>query len=197
MDAGRPNLAEPHSYSTGDILDLTVEANFIAPNDAHVNAYELRNELLQQRRLARVRYQNGITLPAKAKKLRADADRKVRHSRTLARNISKATGEAKHAEADAHHIVAATDKRATRSRALLFRWGIGINDADNGVYLPKKWTSLVPGLEEATAHQGIHTTTYHLAVTARLSLAKPSNQANGRKALQDIRYDILHDDFEY
>lgn len=197
MDTGRPNLAEPHSYSTGDILDLTVEANFIAPNDAHVNAYELRNELLQQRRLARVRYQNGITLPAKAKKLRADADRKVRHSRTLARNISKATGEAKHAEADAHHIVAATDKRATRSRTLLFRWGIGINDADNGVYLPKKWTSVVPGLEEATAHQGIHTTAYHLAVTARLSLAKPSNQANGRKALQDIRYDILHDDFEY
>ncbi len=139
----------------------------------------------------------GITLPAKAKKLHVDANRKVRHSRTLSRNISKATGSTKHAEADAHHIVAAADKRANRSRTLLFRWGIGINDADNGVYLPKKWSSVVPGLNEATAHEVIHTTAYHLAVTSRLTLTKPSNQANGRKALQDIRYDILNDDFDY
>jgi len=147
--------------------------------------------------LARVRYENGVTLPAKAKKLRADANRKVRHSRTLARNISRATGSAKRAEADAHHIVAAADQRASRSRTLLFRWGIGINDADNGVYLPKKWSSVVPGLDAATTHEVIHTTAYHLAVTSRLTLAKPSNQANGRKALQDIRYDILNDDFDY
>lgn len=197
MDTGSPNLAMPPADTTQDILDLTVEANLIVPTDAQVNAYELRNDLLLQRRLARVRYENGVTLPAKAKKLRADANRKVRHSRTLARNISKATGSTKHAEADAHHIVAAADKRASRSRALLFRWGIGINDADNGVYLPKKWSSVVPGLDAATAHEVIHTTAYHLAVTSRLTLAKPSNQANGRKALQDIRYDILNDDFDY
>lgn len=197
MDTGSPNLVVPPTDTTNDILDLTIEANLIVSGAADANAYELRNELLLQRRLARVRYDNGVTLPARAKKLRADANRKVRHSRTLARNIAKATGRTKHAQADAHHIVAAADKRASRSRALLFRWGIGINDADNGVYLPKKWSSVVPGLDAATAHEVIHTTAYHLAVTSRLTLAKPSNQANGRKALQDIRYDILNDDFDY
>ncbi|HET6433805.1 AHH domain-containing protein [Dyella sp.] len=197
MDRGSRDAGAPAEYTTTEILDLTVEANLVTAPGAGINTYELRNELLQQRRLARVRYKNGVTLPASAKKLRADANRKARHSRTLARNVSKATGTTKHAQADAHHIVAAADKRAARSRSLLFRWGIGINDADNGVFLPKNWSFAPPGLEEATAHEVIHTTAYHLAVTARLALTKPSNQTNGRLALQDIRYDILHDDFEY
>ncbi len=192
-----PNVAAPPVDSAQDILDLTVETNLLTSDDAHVNAYELRNALLLQRRLARVRYENGVTLPASAKKLRADAARDVRHSRTLARNIRKATGDAKHAEADAHHVVAASDKRARRARGFLFRWGIGINDADNGLYLPKKWSSQVPGLEDATAHEVIHTTAYHLAVTARLALTKPSNQASGRVTLRDIKFDILNNDFEY
>ena len=140
---------------------------------------------------------DGVTLPSTAKKLRADAARSVRHSRTLARNIKKASGAAKHTQADAHHIVAAADKRARRARGFLFRWGIGINDADNGVYLPKKWTSQVPGLEDATAHEVIHTTAYHLAITAKLALTKPSNQVTGRVTLQDIKFDILNDDFDY
>lgn len=192
-----PNGAAPPTDSAQDILELTVETNLLAGDDAQVNAYERRNALLLERRLARVRYDNGITLPAKAKKLRTDAARAVRHSRTLARNIKNATGEAKHVEADAHHIVAAGDKRAVRSRGFLFRWGIGINDADNGVYLPKKWSSQVPGLEDATAHEVIHTTDYHLAVTARLALTKPSNQANGRTTLKDIKFDILNNEFDY
>ena len=191
------SLAGPPIDSAQDILELTVETNLVVPNDEHVNAYELRNQFLLQRRLARVRYENGVTLPATAKKLRVDADRKVRHSRTLARNIKNATGEAKHTEADAHHVVAAGDKRARRSRTILFRWGIGINDADNGVYLPKKWASQVPGLDEATAHEVIHTTAYHLAVTSRLALTKPSNQQAGRSALRDIKHDILNNDFDY
>ena len=56
---------------------------------------------------------------------------------------------------------------------------------------------MVPGLEEATAHSIIHTLVYHMAVLARLTMVNPSNQANGRKALQIIRYDILNDDFDY
>jgi hypothetical protein len=157
----------------------------------------LRNQLLEQRRLARVRYQNGVTLPASAKRLRADAARKTRHSRILARNILKSTHQVKHIQADAHHIVAAGDKRASRSRGILFRWGIGINDADNGLYLPKRWVSQVPGLGAATAHQTIHTTAYHLAVTAQLALTRPSNQETGRLTLRDIKSDILSNEFEY
>ena len=183
-------VAAPQDYTAEEILEITIDANLSSPNDAHVNAYQARNELLLQRRLARVRYENGVTLPAAAKKLRTDADRKVRHSRILARNIKNATGEAKPTEADAHHVVAAQDKRARRARTLLF-------NKDNGLYLPKKWSSEVDGLEEATAHEVIHTFAYHLAVTTRLRVTRPSNQAEGRKTLCDIKYQILNNEFEY
>lgn len=191
------SIAAPQDYTAGEILEITIDANLLSPNNTGVNAYQARNDLLLQRRLARVRYENGVTLPAAAKKLRADANRKVRHSRILARNIKNATGEAKHTEADAHHIVAAQDQRARRSRSLLFKWGIGINDKDNGLYLPKKWSSEVAGLEEATAHEVIHTFAYHLAMTARLQGTHPSNQVEGRKTLCDIKYQILQNEFEY
>lgn len=184
-------------YTAQEVIDLTVDTNLVVQAGADENAYELRNALLLEKKLARVRYENGVTLPASAKKLRADAERKVRHSRTLARNIKKATGIVKHADADAHHIVAAMDHRAGRARTLLFKWGIGINDADNGLYLPKKWSSTVPGLEDATAHEVIHTTPYYIAVTAKLRAARPSNSANGRQALRGIKQDILSDDFTY
>jgi hypothetical protein len=130
-------------------------------------------------------------------RVRADADRKVRHSRILARNIKNATGEAKPTETDAHHLMAAQDERARRPRTLQFKWGVGINDKDNGLYLPKKWSSEVDGLEEATAHEVIHTFAYHLAVTTRLRATRPSNQTEGRKTLCDIKYQILNNEFEY
>ena len=53
------------------------------------------------------------------------------------------------------------------------------------------------GLEDATAHEVIHTTAYHLAVTAKLALTKPSNQTNGRATLRDIKFDIQNNDFDY
>ena len=64
-------------------------------------------------------------------------------------------------------------------------------------YLPKKWSSEVDGLEEATAHEVIHTFAYHLAVTKRLRATQPSNQTVGRKTLCDIKYQILNNEFEY
>jgi hypothetical protein len=179
------------------ILQLTIAANQIAGCGSHVNPYETRNALLEQRRQARVRYENGKTLPAAAAKLRADAERKARHSRILSRNIERSTGVARHVEADAHHIVAAGDKRAKQSRTLLFDWGIGINDVDNGVYLPKKWSSNVPGLEESTAHEVIHTDDYHLAVEARLIDVTGETSERARLTLRDIKGEILSNAFIY
>ncbi len=74
-------------------LLITLAANQIAIGDPQANPYETRNALLETRRIARVRYKNGVTLPAPAAKLRADAERKVRHSRILERNIRNATGQ--------------------------------------------------------------------------------------------------------
>ena len=197
-------MAKENSGSAGSgaesaerILQLTIAANQIAGCDSHVNAYEMRNALLETRRKARVRYENGKTLPASAAKLQADADRKARHSRILSRNIERSTGVVRHVEADAHHIVAATDKRAKQSRSLLFGWGIGINDADNGVYMPKKWSSKVPGMEEATAHEVIHTEDYHLAVEARLIEVTGQSSDEGRLRLRDIKGEILKNQFIY
>jgi regulator of protease activity HflC (stomatin/prohibitin superfamily) len=177
-------------------LDFTIAANQIANSGANANSYEMRNTLLEVRRKARVRYKHGQTLPATAEKLRADAERKVRHSRTLARNIKNATGVAKAAQADAHHIVAQADRRADRSRLVLFGWGIGINDVDNGVYLPKKFSSKVAGLEDATAHENIHTDEYYLAVEVRLADAGREPE-RGRQALRGIKGEILKNQFIY
>ncbi len=182
--------------SADRILDFTISANQIVNAGAGTNSYEMRNTLLEARRKARVRYKHGMTLPATAEKLRADAERKVRHSRTLARNIRNATGVAKPVGADAHHIVAQTDRRAARSRLVLFGWGIGINDADNGVYLPKKFSSKVEGLDDATAHENIHTDEYCLAVEVRLRDAGRESE-QGRLALRSIKGEILKSQFIY
>lgn len=92
-------------------------------------------------------------------------------------------------------MVAQADPRAKGSRNLLFRWGIGINDADNGLYLRKTWNSCVPGQESAIAHDSIHTLAYHLAVFARLG--SHDNGAKGRSELKDIKGEIISDSFIY
>lgn len=189
------NLATTESPDR--ILELTVAANQIVSPGGGSNSYEMRNTLLEARRKARVRYKLGMTLPASADKLRVDAERKARHSRILARNIKNATGVERHKEADAHHIVAQLDHRAQRSRRLLFGWNIGINDAYNGVYLPKKWTSTVPGLENATAHEPIHTKEYHFTVLARLTDVREQSSESGRLALRQIKSEILKNEFVY
>jgi len=193
-----PAVSEGSEFESADrILQMTLAANLIAGRSPDANAYEMRNALLEQRRLARVRYKNGVTLPASAAKLRADAERKARHSRILARNIKNATGVSKHAEADAHHVVAQGDERAERSRRLLFGWAIGINDVDNGLFLPRKTTSKVPGLEGAIPHENIHTERYHLAVFFRLNDVGAEPPDQGRVVLRAIKNEVLINTFIY
>lgn len=196
MAKEEPQSAITIEFETADrTLLITLAANEIAVGDPQANPYETRNALLEARRVARVRYKNGVTLPAPAAKLRADAERKVRHSRILERNIRNATGQMRHPEADTHHVVAQADSRAKGSRNLLFRWGIGINDADNGLYLRKTWKSRVPDQDSATAHDSIHTLAYHLAVFARLE--SNDNNVGGRAELRDIKREIISDSFIY
>lgn len=51
---------------------------------------------------------------------------------------------------------------------LIFAVGIGINDADNGVILPRGQDTRIPGLSAASPHQHIHTSTYHANIVAEL-----------------------------
>lgn len=131
-------------------------------------------------------------MPATAEALQADAERRVRHSRTLGRNMRNANPTAcKPDQVDPHHIVAQLDPRATEARTFLFNWGIGINDADNGVYLPRYRTSCVPSLPNAPNHQGVHTTKYYLAVTQVLFAFSDQPKEAGRAALRSIRADLI------
>lgn len=176
-----------------DILPLTIAANNLAGGaNSGVNPYVLRNELILREQKKRIRYKNGFTLPASAEALQMDAERKVRHSRTLDRNIRKANpGMARPAQVDAHHIVAQQDWRAENARRLLYQWGIAINDADNGMYLPRYRSSSVPGLPNAPAHQIIHTALYFLAVTQVLSRQRHEPTEKGREALRAIKVELL------
>jgi hypothetical protein len=188
---GKDEFSEP----VEGLLDLTINANRIAANGGG-NGYPERNAIVVEEAKQRIRYRNGITaLPYSAQALLADAEREVRHSDTLARNIRNATGVAKPTGAAAHHIVATGEPLAEGSRLRLFGWGIGINDADNGVYLPNSADAAIPGLPQATQHRPIHTEKYYINVYARLRLA--SDPAAGRTRLRAMKADMQAGVFPY
>lgn len=86
---------------------------------------------------------------------------------------------------------------AEGSRTLLFGWGIGINDADNGVYLRDLKYPCPPGLENATIHDHIHSFNYHFNVLTRLLDVADDDAPGGRKQLRKIKGEILTDQFPY
>jgi hypothetical protein len=128
------------------------------------NPHELLNNLLQKQRCKRL-YSQGKTLPTTALALHLEAERGIRHSCKLWRNMkhdAKANSEIaqKNSGDESHHLVASRDMRAQVSRRVIFSVGIGINDARNGV-----------NLQRAT-HRPIHTTEYFVEVDRRLLLTE-------------------------
>jgi hypothetical protein len=79
-------------------------------------------------------------------------------SSRLGSNMERA-GRSRPPNSAAHHIVAGTDRRAAEARAILRDAGIGINDADNGAWLPDVF------------HRRVHTDAYYQAVNDRLAQA--------------------------
>jgi uncharacterized protein RhaS with RHS repeats len=76
-----------------------------------------------------------------------------------------ANGDVRLLGMDAHHIVAGSAARAAPARAVLERFGIHINDAANGVFLP------------ATVHAKLHTNKYYDAVNDALAQATTKEEA--------------------
>lgn len=183
------SATKPAELTTNQTIELTVAANQITANDAHVNAYQIRNALLLKRQKERVRYENGHTLPTTAEVLLANAERQdYNHRRTLSRNISKIDGKPRPAGVCAHHIVALTDQQAAPSRKRLFGWGIGINDGDNGVHLPMHKVGIA-GYPNAAHHKPYHSPSYHIEVYFRLLEAGDTQSGRGR--LREIKADLL------
>lgn len=127
-----------------------------------------------------------------ALQLALDAIRPIRHSRTLATNINRGNpGQARPDNTDAHHIVGRTDYRARESRVIIYSKGIAMNDTDNGCYLPRYKSSVVPTMPGAHDHQGLHTDRYYLAVHLRLLAVESYTATEVRQALRNIKKELI------
>jgi A nuclease family of the HNH/ENDO VII superfamily with conserved AHH len=82
----------------------------------------------------------------------------------------------------AHHITAGADPRAEIARGVLEKFGIGINDVVNGVFLPaNRATQVIAG---ETIHAPLHTKDYYDAVNEALK------KATTKQEVIDILRDI-------
>jgi RHS repeat-associated protein len=111
------------------------------------------------------------------------------NSRALAKNMIK-DGVERPLNTAAHHIVAIGDERAAVARALLEKAGVHIDEAANGVFLPR----FRKFVEDAgnIAHSELHTDKYYEEITSRLR-----NSQNIRETLVQIRNEILAGTFPY
>ncbi len=184
-----PNNAPPAAPSAAEIVELAATAGELARNDSSVNPRELMNAELIREEKARVCYKNGITMPTAAEVLLANAERKkYNHRRTLSTSIVSASQTPRPTAVCAHHIVALTDKDARRARIHIFQHSIGINDADNGVFLPAHQAGM-PGYPLAAHHKPKHSPEYHYAVFLRVLRGK--DQAGCRGQLRGIKGSLL------
>jgi hypothetical protein len=151
--------------------------------------------------IERVEYDSkGRTKAASTKSLEIDAKRRgIRQSELLAKNMAAGGLPKPKGEVDAHHVVSVRSKYASASRVLLYGWGIGVNDVDNGVFLPRnrKVQVINRRLHNATKHSVVHTRIYHVAVFFRLGEVNPDSGQEGREKLRGIKLDLLAGTFPY
>lgn len=89
----------------------------------------------------------------------------------LARALIRA-GISRGANSDTHHIVAQQAQRADPARKILQRFGIGLDDSKNGIFLPRQ------------QHQALHSKTYYDAVND--ALAGATTKAEAEEILRSI-----------
>jgi hypothetical protein len=111
-------------------------------------------------------------------------------SKILGENL-EAVGKIRPANSAAHHIVAGGSEKAKETRKLLEEADIDINEAANGVFLPKSSKYVV---DEATPHANVHTNKYFDEVNIRLERI-PVNQR--RNELQKIATELENGTFPY
>jgi RHS repeat-associated protein len=102
-------------------------------------------------------------------------------SRTLGAALEEA-GFARGAGEAAHHIVAGSAEAAAPARQVLARFGIGINDAANGIFLPGNLAA--ENAAGAAVHSTLHTAEYYRAVNA--ALAGATSREGALLILNDI-----------
>lgn len=120
------------------------------------------------------------------------------NSQKLAKNLENA-GQAKPNHSAAHHIIPATMKGSKNAIKILDYYGIKVNDAENGVWLPQKGLDNKgnPSGAIGLIHSGKHPNIYADKVDLLISRTKvdPNNKiqskANLEKTLDDIRKKLI------
>jgi hypothetical protein len=110
------------------------------------------------------------------------------HSKDLAENLRLA-GVVRPADSAAHHIASWDHPDAARARAILDRFDVGIDSADNGVYLPNTRESGAPG----SYHPRLHNSDYYEAIDAALDRA--TSRVDVMDILDQIRQQLLNGTF--
>jgi len=107
-------------------------------------------------------------------------------SKVLAQNMEQ-SGIPRPVDSAAHHVVAGSARFADPARAVLQKFGIDINAADNGVFLPKNIG--VPNPDGSLVHSSLHTIQYYDRVNTLLAQATTRQEA--LDALTYIRNRLL------
>jgi hypothetical protein len=165
-----------------------------------INPVAVGNQAIIAKKKRAILYKNGYTLPGKAAALlAAEAVSGIEHSQKLGRNLRKANpNTTRLLETDAHHVVASEASGARVSRILIFAVGIGINDADNGVILPRFKTTKIASMPDASPHQHVHTDLYHANVVAELAGADDTSDSQElRGILRSISGRLVRGQFVY
>ena len=115
---------------------------------------------------------------------------KAASSEVLGKNL-EAVGVIRPSNTAAHHIVAGTDSRADLSRQVFQRENIDINEADNGVFLPKNTNYANP---PASTHSTLHTDRYYQELNRRILGAQPGQV---RQELHRINQDLQNGTFPH
>jgi hypothetical protein len=109
----------------------------------------------------------------------------VASARILAQNLI-AAGYEPPPGAAAHHIVAGTAQRAADARAVLDEYGVDINAAENGVWLPASGSTPDPW---GAVHSTVHTNSYYSSVNEQLAEVKSYEDVVA--VLENISADLL------
>ena len=110
-------------------------------------------------------------------------------STLLGKNMVRQSGIPKPPNTAAHHIVPENDKEAQDARDIMNKYGIDINGADNGVFLPTKNNG---GVDPGITHNGRHPKDYTRIINQKIVQA---DLFGGKQAvineLKNMRNELL------
>ena len=184
--------------------EMRAVINQSVASSGSANPIAAGNQAILTSKKREILYKNGYTIPGKAVALpAAEALSGIKHNAKLGGNIAKDERRSnaswkRSTETDAHHVVAAEAIAADTPRKFMFAAGIGINDRDNGVLLPRYKTTKIATMPNASPHQHIHTALYYSnVVTEFYRVRDKKDEQQVRMLLKSISRRLQNGQFGY